>query len=444
MRVAICAAATLIVSACTMSPQRPAAPPTSVPSLPAPAPDDAQTIGPPVALAMPAALDDSPWPRLRRRFAMHGCDYRDEVQRWARYYTAQPRQFTASLRRAMPFLQLVVEEIERRGLPGEFAMLPYVESSYQPIATTGDRPAGMWQLVPDTARSAGLTVRADYDERLDAIASTRATLDLLERYERAFGDWRLANMAFNSGEFRVRRLIGERDPSSLSADDLAKLPFNAHTHEHLDRLLALACIVDDPSRFAVNLPEPRNDDRLRAVALDAGMDLRVAANLAGLPIDDVARWNAAYRRHAMPAAVPHRLLLPDTRIAGFTASAQALPPTLWPDWQERRADRTSTLANWAAQAGVPASALAAANGIGENATVAPTSRLLLPGREPEVVEAPSGKGRRAGVHVVQAGDTLSRIAHRYAVPLKDLKRWNPRAGGMLHLGDQVRLGLAQP
>jgi membrane-bound lytic murein transglycosylase D len=367
---------------------------------------------------------------------MDGCDYRPQVLRWARIYTRSPRHFAASWDRAMPFLLLVADEIERRGLPGEFAMLPYVESGYEPVAARGDRAAGMWQLMPDTARGEGLLVTADYDGRLDATASTRVALGLVERFEQEFGDWRLADMAFNSGEYRVRRLLKGRDAHALSAAELGKLAFNPITHDHLDRLLALSCIVADPARFGVTLPEPDADDRLKAITLQSGMDVRLAARLAGVDPASMQRFNAAYRRHRMVSGVPHELLMPASRVERFESAAQTIPVAFWSDWREQRAARTSGLAAWAAEIGIPLAALAAANAIDEDSTVGPSQRLLLPGRDSAEDRAPSPDA----THVVRSGDTLSGIARRHHVPLAEVKRLNPSATARtLHPGDRLRL-----
>ena len=426
----------LLLAACATPPRRvPEAPPTPVPA----------PVVPPSIPATPTTevpvAETSPWSRLRPLFAMQGCDYSPGVQRWARSYTQSPRGFAASWKPVLPFLELVVDELERRGLPGEFAMLPYVESTYRPIPSRGDQPAGMWQLMPDTARGAGLVIRKDYDGRLDALASTDAALDLVAAYYKEFADWRLADMAFNSGEFRVKKLLGERDARDLSAQELAKFTFNRITHEHLDRLLALACIVEDPARFHVTLPEPAAWERLRSVDIGHGMDLRLAARLAGVPVDDLRRWNAGYRRNRMPDDLPHRLLLPEERLERFQAAADAMSPELWNDWHEERAARTSGIANWAAQLRIPVAALAAANAVSEDATVTAATRLLLPGHEAEPADdsgsAPAGRSART--HVIAAGDSLSSVAHRYAIPLHRLRQLNPQANGTLHLGQKLRL-----
>lgn len=439
-RLASVGALALALAACAAPTARP---PTPSPKPPAPtAPTAEAATAVPVAPPMVAnPPDSSPWSVLRESFAMQACDYRPAVQRWARTYSRSVRQFEASWKRAMPFLLIVLDELQRRRLPGEFAMLPYVESLYRPIASRGDRAAGMWQLMPDTAREAGLVVDAGYDARLDARASTSAALDLITAYYREFGDWRLADMAFNSGEFRVRKLLGERDAHTLSADELARLPFNPVTHDHLDRLLALACIVDDPQRFGIRLPEPGTRDHLQVVTLQTGMDLRVAAHLAGLDVDDVKRWNAGYRRNRMEDGRPPQLLLPAPDIERFQAALATVPVDLWNDWREQRAARSSGIASWAAQAGIPVAALAAANAVAVETTVAPTTILLLPGRDAEEA-VPTARDEPSRIHVVAAGDTLSRIAHHYSIPLDRLRRMNPLAGGTLHPGQRLRVAPA--
>lgn len=443
LRGACLGACVLLLAACASPPARPPAASARVAGTAAVTPTVA------AAEVVPGASADeavktitnqlSPWPRLRQRFAMRGCDYHPGVQRWARYYTKNPRLFSASWKRAMPFLLLVTAAIEKHDLPGEFALLPYLESNYRPVASRGDRAAGMWQLVPDTARSAGLSISREYDERLDALASTEAALGLIEHYDREFADWRLADMAFNSGEFRVKKLLGGRNAHDLSPSELAHLAFNPVTHEHLDRLLALACIVDDPSRFAIELPEPDADDALQEVTLEAGMDLRLAARLAGLDIDDVRRWNAGFRLNRMPLAGAHRLLLPATRVADFRSAATAVPVALWSDWRQQRATRTSGIASWAAQVGIPVAVLAAANAVDEGASLAPSTQLLLPGREAEPAEATQPAWTDTRFHVVVAGDTLSRIARHYSIPLRQLRQLNPQSGAALRPGDRLRL-----
>lgn len=436
------AASAALLAACSTSPERPAvpAPPLVTPPPPAAPPAESPALAAPGAAATHVAVEvASPWPILRDSFAMKSCDYRPQVVRWARRYTASPRHFTATWARAMPFLEIVVEELDRRGLPGEFAMLPFVESGYEPVASHGERPAGMWQLDPDTAREEGLVITADYDGRLDVAASTTAALSLIERYQKEFGDWRLADMAFNSGEYRVKNLLKGRDAHSMTAAELGKLAFNPITHDHLDRLLALSCIVADPARFGVTLPEPSVGARLKTIILQSGMDVRLAARLAGVETSELKRYNAAYRHNRMTSGMPYQLLMPASSVDRFQAAAQAVPVALWNDWREQKAARTSGLASWAAEVGIPVAVLAAANSMGETETVGPTTRLLLPGHE---ADAPAKAGR-SSTYVVKAGDTPTSIAHACGVSLAELKRMNPALDAKrLRPGVRLNVGAA--
>ncbi|TLY49064.1 MAG: lytic transglycosylase domain-containing protein, partial [Gammaproteobacteria bacterium] len=180
----------------------------------------------------------------------------------------------------MPFLLVVTEQIEKFNVPGEFAFLPWVESSYTMIRGNGDDVAGMWQLMPMTARELGLHIDSEYDGRLDVVASSRAALALLRQYEEEFGDWRLANMAFNAGENSVKGVLGSR--RNLSDSEVSRVHLNQTTSEHLGKLLAMACIVAAPERYHVSLPEPHAEDALVLLELPAPVDLHLAARLAHL------------------------------------------------------------------------------------------------------------------------------------------------------------------
>ena len=246
-------------------------------------------------------------------------------------------------------------------------------------------------------------------------------------------------MAFNSGEYRVKNLLRGRDAHALSAAELGKLAFNPITHDHLDRLLALSCVIADPQRFGVTLPELAPGERLKTVVLQSGMDVRLAARLAGLDPADMKRLNAAL------SAQPHgrrRAVRADD--AGRPASNVSRPP------RRRFRSRSgttgassvrrapATLASWAAQVGIPVAVLAAANALDESATVGPTTRLLLPGHEIEIAEA---TGERADVRR-ETRRYAGRASRRSSgMPLAQIKRLNPTLdakpcspGDRLHVG----------
>lgn len=437
LRFARLVAALSLLAACAVTTPRPPAPAAVPPTAPAaPTP----VIPAPIVQAdtPPASAAKSPWRRMRDRFAMPGCDYSAQVMQWAQRFAAHPERFAETWRPAMPFLLLALDEIERRNLPGEFALLPYVESHYQPLAGKGQRPAGAWQLMPRTARDQGLRLSKHYDGRLDVIDSTRVALDLLERYDREFGDWRLATMAFNAGEYRVKRELRERPAATLDATQLASLKLSPITHEHLAKLLALACIIADPQRFRVTLPEPQAHDVLAEHMIEGSIDLRLAARYADMSFADLHRLNAAHLGERSAPLGPHRLLLPRQKIAQFVAMELADPMALRGDWRTVKIPRTTSLSRIARDAATPATTLALANGLDPEATLAAGTSLLVPGRPAvaRVLAPPTAND----THVIRSGDTLSAIAHRYGVRIIELLNWNAlRANSVLRLGARLRI-----
>jgi membrane-bound lytic murein transglycosylase D len=183
----------------------------------------------------------------------------------------------------------------------------------------------MWQIMSITASSMGLPVDADYDARLDRTAASDAVMRLLSGYHDRFEDWRVADMAYNTGEYRVRKLVRKHGlPPARPA--IPAWPVGHVTHNHLAKLLAIACVVREPQRFHVQLPTLEPSRRLQAVTLQAPLTLPRASRLAGLPLAEVRELNAGYRTGRMPKDAPWRLLLPvdsATRLLAARAGADA-------------------------------------------------------------------------------------------------------------------------
>ena len=440
--------ACLLLAACAGN--APRVEPVAAPATPPPAPAQ-EAAAPPPKPVLPAAppAPASPWPRLRATFEIPACNYNAAVQHWTRMYAQSPREFSDSLAEAMPYLLLVVDQLERHRLPGEFAFLPYLESNYTPIASSGDRAAGIWQLMPDTALEAGLRIAPDYDGRLDIYASTLGAIDLLRRYHDEFGDWRMADMAFNAGFYKVRALLGKRPHDGWSARELGRLAVSSGTHDHLAKLLALPCIVADPARFHVRLPEPQVDDPVVVLDLPAPVDLQLAARLAGIELSRLRQLNPGFLRGQMPANGPFQLLIPATRRLAVEQTLGKLPQYVWRNWHEVVLKQTETVDLFAMLGDVDPTALATVNGVKADAALPPGTRLLLPGmaKDTDLAVAepapPSGDDSLAEPPdslVVHAGDTLWDIAHRYGLHVDDLLRWNGLTkNATLRLGQHLLL-----
>ncbi len=381
-----------LLAACAAQPPKPQASASvaiAAPAMPAPT-----TVPLPAAAPAPDL-----WARLRGDFVLDDCG-NPQAKVWARRLTRNPDRFAAQLQQSLPLMIWVQEAAERAGVPGEFVLLPLVESSYNP-AEPGRRgdPAGMWQIMPQTARTLGLTVNRDYDGRLDPAASTQVVLAMLKEYGSELHDWRLVDMAFNAGEYKINGLLGDRDAESVNVPHLR---VGAVTRDHLAKLMALACIVRDPQRFEVELPNARNATHLTLVRLPQAVELASAARAADLSLAQLRALNPGYRGSRMAEDAPHHLLLPQE-------NAQRLSAAL--DSQG-------------------AAALASAeHGAEPKNTVAPAKPTL----------AWAGKRHDTSRHRVTRGESLWSIARRYKIDPANLRAWNALASDALRPGQSLLL-----
>ena len=322
-RVLPLAMSALLAACASVPPQAPRTPPAAIP------PVSAQLPQPPVTATVPApapAQATNVWDKLRDSFAMPGCDADPAVLAWAKRYTRNPDHFESTLRRALPRLDYVQQAATQYRVPGEFVLLPWVESHYRPVAARRHRPAGMWQIMPVTARSLKLRVNRHYDGRLDMPAATHAVMKLLARYHDRFDDWRLADYAYNAGEFGVRKLIREHG-APPDRPVIPHLPVRKVTREHLVKLLAMACVVREPERFHVNLPVLPDTERLVQAPLPHSMTYTRAAGLADIPVATLKQLNPAFHGDTINADYSSYLMLPAARAEQFRiATRQAAAP----------------------------------------------------------------------------------------------------------------------
>jgi membrane-bound lytic murein transglycosylase D len=437
----IAGSACLLLAACSTTPGKPSMPKTeTVAEAPAASPVESH----PVVTEPEAPATLSPWVRIRQRFALSDCDYNPAVTQWSRRFSSNAASFSDSLRTSLPFLLVVLEQLEHRDMPGEFAFLPYIESNYTALASSGDHAAGIWQLMPDTAREAGLHISREYDGRLDIYASTMTALNLLERYHEEFADWRVADMAFNAGEYGIKDLRGDNaDPPS--AAEVARLRVPAHTHEHLAKLLAVSCVIAEPERFHVELPEPQAEDALALLELPTAVDFGLVSRVAGVGVDQLKHLNPGYVRGRVPAAGPYQLLVPAAQRDVIVAALDRLPRTTWGEWHEIVLQQEESANVLADAYGLSSAALAAVNPHAADVALPAGTRLLVPGagssrhlqtaiaKVEEIVD-------RSSTHIVRAGDTLWSIAQRARVRLEDLLSWNDlHRESTLHLGQRLQL-----
>jgi len=340
------------------------------------------------------------WSRVRSGMALTQIQH-PQIDARVASLSRDPHHLERMSERASPYLRLIVDEIDRRHLPMELALLPQVESSFNPNATSPKSAAGIWQFMPYTGREMGLRQDSLYDGRRDILASTRAALDYLEQLNARFeGDWMLSMAAYNCGPGCVSAAI-ERNRQRGQPTDFWSLDLPAETRQYVPRILANARLVANPRRYGLNLPEIPDQPQLEVVQVRKAVDLARVASQSGLDLDTLRRLNPGLKHERTPGYHPTALLVPagsGKRLSSAVERTEALPP------EPPRPKRTASTSTNASKRTATASTGTAS---------ASTSR---PAKSPA---PPSNKS-----HVVRAGDTLYSIARRHGTDVKTLTSFN--------------------
>ncbi|MES2403580.1 MAG: transglycosylase SLT domain-containing protein [Pseudomonadota bacterium] len=404
IRLSLTLAISMVLAACASQPSKPSKPPptpavvSALPAIPAPA----------VAPATAESANE-PWAGIVASDVMPDCADSPMIRANARMYTRSPERFEQLLKQSLPLIIYVHKQLQDAGIPGEFSMLPMLESSYN-AAEPGRRndPAGMWQLMPRTARLHGVTVSRHYDGRLDPVASTKAAIRMLKALNQQFGDWRLTDMAYNSGPYTVMGALREHPETGSEA--IPSIPVSHTTRTHLARLMALSCILRQPQQFHVQLPEPSRADELAAIEVPAGTRLQDAAGMAEISEAKLRALNPGYLGTSVPLDSPRMLLLPAGAVDSLATAltVAAAEPVAQVNTKEQNAGPSNSLP-------LP---------------VEPTP----PPQVDDSAAAPD-----ATRHRVRKGDTLWSIAHRYHVSVSELKRWNHLRDSDVRAGQELRV-----
>ena len=255
------------------------------------------------------------WDRIRAGFALPAIDTKEVTQSEA-WYAAHPEVVTKIFERSRYYLFHIVEEIEKRGMPMELALLPFVESGFDPFALSPAQASGLWQFIPETANKYKLPQSGAFDARRDIIASTAAALDYLTFLHDTFGDWQLALAAYNWGENQVARALERNRAKGLPAD-FASLQLPAETRNYVPKLMAVKQIVLSPASFRIALPAVPNLRYFTTVARSAALDLSQAARFAEMKIEEFKILNPAYNYEVINASATMPLVVPVDRAQGF-------------------------------------------------------------------------------------------------------------------------------
>ncbi len=396
--------------------------------------------------AAPPAADL--WARLRAGFRLPKLDS-PLVARYERWFADKSEFMRAMMERARMYLYYIVEEVEKRGMPTEIALLPAIESAYKPYAYSRARAAGLWQFIPSTGRHYGLKMNWWYDGRRDVIASTQAALDYLEKLYSDFdGDWFLALAAYNAGEGRVMRAIeyNRRRGRPTSFEHLTQL--KEETRHYVPKLMAMVNIVSDPARYGVQLAAIPNEPYFARVDVDSQIDLGVVARLMDMSVEELTLINPGLNRWATDPDGPHHLLVPVDKKDDLIEGLNNLAEEQRLRWHRHIVRRGDTLHELAARYGVTVQAIRNTNGLRSNLVRAGQSLLIPVSARPlkpvgqiaarggtALPRPTSGTAREPIIHRVRRGDTLWNIARRYGVLIRQIVEWN-----LLDPNDALRLG----
>lgn len=314
------------------------------------------------------------WDRIRRGFAMPDLDT-DLVTDQQIFYLNRPSYLKRVFERGRRYLFYIVGELERRGMPTELALLPMVESAYNPMAYSKAHASGLWQFIPSTGRSYNLTQNAWVDERRDVIASTNAALDYLQTIYEMHGDWHLALASYNWGEGSVGRAVQKNQAAGLSTE-YARLTMPNETRNYVPKLQALKNIVAQPELFNIVLPYVANRPYFVTVEMPATLDLATAARLADTPLEEFMALNPSYRKPVIPKG-NQSLVIPADKEAVFRANMTDFSPGT-PRWKAYEVAAGEKIDAIAARLGVSALQLREINGLPAGARLAEGQTLLVP------------------------------------------------------------------
>jgi membrane-bound lytic murein transglycosylase D len=320
------------------------------------------------------------WQRIRNGFSMPNLDD-PLVAKQQAWYLNRPATLRIALARSKRYLHHIVEELEKRGMPTELALLPVIESSYNPQAHSPARALGMWQFIPSTGKSYKLKQNWWLDERRDILASTSAALDYLENIYQLSGDWHLALASYNWGEGSVGRAVAKNQAKGLPTDYLS-LRMPDETRWYVPKLQAVKNIIADPTLFGFQLDSIPNKPYFGTVEVDGNMDVSVAANLAEIPLTEFIALNPAYSRPVIPGASDNPLVLPADKISTFLANLQSHEQANKPlsNWMTYTLKPKENIDGIAKRFGIAGARLRQLNGITKRNPPRTGMNLLIPGK----------------------------------------------------------------
>lgn len=385
-------------------------------------------------ISEPAATSSDLWDRIRAGYQLDLENLPSSVTKQRQWYIDHPQHLEIVLNRARPFIHYVTERLEHAGLPLELALLPIVESTYDPFAYSASHAAGLWQFIPSTAHQYGLERNRWYDGRRDLVASTQAAIDFLTYLNQRFkGNWWHALAAYNSGEGSVGKAIRNNKKNGRSTEFWAlKLP--KETRNYVPQLIALASIIKEPGRFSITLPVMEDKPIFDIIQVNNQISLTTVMDITDTDEWTFSQLNAAYRRSITPPEGTYSLLIPIEKSTSLTDYLASTDHKYWTPYTEYAVSSGDTLSDIAVLFETQTRIIKKANGLtSDRLKIGQT--LLIPQDNSDIIIGSSRLTRFHTLkHTVRPGDTLSEIAQHYGTSIKNLRRQNSIKGDIVKIG----------
>lgn len=377
------------------------------------------------------------WSRIRNNFSFDLDIDNKAIRQQRNWYAKHPNYFKRVSKRAERYLYHVANALEEHNMPAELALLPIVESAFDPFAYSHGRASGMWQFIPATGKRFGLKQDWWYDGRRDVVKSTQAAIDYMNYLHKRFdGDWLLALAAYNSGEGNVNKAI-RANRKQGKATDFWSLRLPKETEAYVPKLIALAQILNEPARYGVEFPAVKDEPYFVSVDVGSQIDLAQAAELADIELDELYLLNPGFNRWATSPEGPHQLIVPVKKASAFEERLAQLPKEKRINWVRYTIKSGDTISTIAAHYRTTSKALREINELRSN-RIRAGKALFVPvarkGSDQYVFSAgqrlknkqnrTSLSNRIKQIHITKSGDSFWKIARHYGVGMRDVARWN--------------------
>jgi len=380
------------------------------------------------------------WSRINSGYGMKERPSR-RIRNYEKWYSKKPEYVQRMLKRSEKYLFHVVGEVEKRNMPMEIALLPMIESAYNPVATSRKKAAGMWQFIPSTGKIYGLKQNWWVDERRSVVESTNAALNYLEKLHKEFGSWELALASYNAGEGRVGRAI-KRNKRNKKSTGYYSLRLPKETKNYVPKLFAIKNIISNPEKYGLNLPNIKNKPYFEYIEVTKNIDTQLIARLAEISMEEFQLLNPQHKRPVINIKnISQKINLPHQNIHIFNYNFYSYDKPL-SNWVAYKPKRKERVAHVAKKFGIDRKILIQVNRLERRKSFRKNSTILIPNKDAITTYFPTNVNELYNyssiiTHKIKPGQTLSHISDKYNISVRDIKEFNELRSDKIIIGDKL-------